>query len=70
VKAGASPSHEWLARVCERLGVPFVSALAALREVGAERAYFAMDIHLTASGHECMAALLQAPIAAMLERHN
>lgn len=70
VRAGTAPSHEWLAGVCARLGVPFVSALAALRAVGAERAYFPSDIHLTAAGHECLASLLQAPIATSLERRN
>ncbi len=70
VEAGAAPSHEWLAGEAAALRVPFVSLLAPLVAATPGRAYFAAedDIHLTAVGHECVAAALREPVAAALRR--
>lgn len=67
-KAGAAASHEWLARRCQDAGVPFVSLLGALGDV--ERAYFAMDIHLTAHGHELVAKALRPAVEAAVRQRN
>lgn len=66
--AGAAPSHAWLAARCEEAGVPFLSLLPALRD--SERAYFAMDIHLTAQGHAAVANALRPFVEAALQRRN
>jgi hypothetical protein len=70
VAAGAAPSHDWLAGEAASLRAPFVSLLAPLVGATAGRAYFAadVDIHLTAVGHECVAAALREPVVAALRR--
>jgi lysophospholipase L1-like esterase len=70
VEAAVAPSHEWLAGEAATLRVPFVSLLAPLVTATAGRAYFAADadIHLTAVGHECVAAALREPVVAALRR--
>lgn len=68
VRAGRAPSHDWLAVELRSLGVPFVSLLAPLRAIGAERAYFADDIHLTVAGHAAVVQALREPVAAALRQ--
>lgn len=57
-RAGASELHGWLAAECGKLGAPFVSTLPLLAREDAATTYFAKDIHLTARGHEVVAAAL------------
>jgi lysophospholipase L1-like esterase len=66
VESGDDGSQRWLAAQCERLGVPFLSLLPALRAEGTATAYFREDIHLTASGHAAVARAFAPRVAELL----
>jgi lysophospholipase L1-like esterase len=53
--AGACELHDWLAAQCLDVQAPFRSLLPELARAGAANAYFAFDIHLTATGHAAVA---------------
>lgn len=57
VRAGAAAAHDWLRTWCAEHDVPFLSTLPALQQAGAA-AYFELDIHLTAAGHDSVARVL------------
>ena len=67
-RAGAVP-HPWLADWCASQQMPFHSVLAALRAAG-DGAYFQGDIHLTATGHECVSRDLAPRLADLLRRRD
>ncbi|MFN7672521.1 MAG: SGNH/GDSL hydrolase family protein [Planctomycetota bacterium] len=54
-KAGTCELHDWLAAQCLDVQAPFRSLLPELARAGAANAYFAFDIHLTATGHAAVA---------------
>ncbi|MEZ6036432.1 MAG: SGNH/GDSL hydrolase family protein [Planctomycetota bacterium] len=66
VARGASPWQKWLAEHCATHEIPFVALLPALREAGAERCYYEVDIHLTREGHEAVTAAMAPAIEAAL----
>jgi lysophospholipase L1-like esterase len=60
--AGDAANSQWLAERCAALAVPFCPLQGPLAAAGAANAYFDKDIHLTARGHEVVAAALLPPL--------